>query len=185
MCFQKKHWCDSLVIVKYLKHLLGAYPGQRIGLIWDKAPAHNSKFVQDFLADYDNRISIFTLPGGMTSVMQVGDICLNHPIKVGMRQWYAGWRRQQIEAQAGAGHIRLRFDRDAFLRGLEGVIAGFNHNEHTARTIENTFMSCGQNIWAAEETRAVFHAHLAKLSENGLYRALLLAQEAEDLTFES
>ena len=47
--FQKKHWFDADITIRWLKWLKDQFPGKKVGLIWDHAPAHTNKFVQNFL----------------------------------------------------------------------------------------------------------------------------------------
>ena len=101
-----------------------------------------------------------------------------------MRSWYCGWRKNAIAEQNREVHIRLKFDRDEFMLGLEAALKKFNESERTERTIENTFLSAGQDWFNPEATRVAFKAHLEKLSQSGLYRALLEAQQQADLHYD-
>ena len=51
--FQRKHWFDKYITVRYLKWLKAYFgeisEGKVIGLLWDHAPAHSAPMVNDFL----------------------------------------------------------------------------------------------------------------------------------------
>ena len=52
--------------------LLDQFPvGTKIGLIWDKAPAHGSVIVQRVLDESTGKLKTVFIHGGMTSVLQV------------------------------------------------------------------------------------------------------------------
>ena len=55
--FQKKHWFDSDITLRWLRDLLVEFPAPAIiGLIWDRAPCHMSKAVDQFLEEHADRL---------------------------------------------------------------------------------------------------------------------------------
>ena len=47
VAFQKKHWFDTYITLRWLRWLKAQSPaGKKIGLIWDHAPAHDSDEVK-------------------------------------------------------------------------------------------------------------------------------------------
>ena len=97
--FQKKHWFDSRITRRYLLDLKARYPGQLIGiLIWDSAPSHKDTASIEFLkqAEDDGWLKVVRVPGGITSVVQVGDIACNGPLKKRVKALYGKWRSAQI-----------------------------------------------------------------------------------------
>ena len=51
IAFQKKHWFDTAITIRYLKWLRELYPDKMIFLIWDHAPAHDAADVQAFIRE--------------------------------------------------------------------------------------------------------------------------------------
>ena len=51
MFFQRKHWFDAPITIKYRQWLHVQYAGKKILLIWDHAPAHDAQVVRDFIEE--------------------------------------------------------------------------------------------------------------------------------------
>ena len=72
IAFQKKHWFDAVITLRWLKWLLRQYgEDEIIGLIWDHAPGHRDSRVQEFLEANKDRLVTHLIPSGMTSILQV------------------------------------------------------------------------------------------------------------------
>ena len=67
VAFQKKHWFDATITIRYLKWLKSQYGhgSQKIFLIWDHAPAHDARIVQEFIdkAEDDGWLVVKLIPG--------------------------------------------------------------------------------------------------------------------------
>ena len=72
--------------MKFLRWLKSKYPGEKIGLIWDRAAAHISSEVLDCAKELG--IIVELLYAGMTAIMQPCDIWLNKAIKTIIKRLY-------------------------------------------------------------------------------------------------
>ena len=82
----------------------------KIGLIWDACPSHKAEMVQHRLEDLktQGRLHTALIPGGLTSVLQLGDLVLNSPCKRFLRKEFLSWqfseiaRRKELERGVGS-----------------------------------------------------------------------------------
>ena len=51
IAFQKKHWFDTAITIRYLKWLRELYPDKKIFLFWDPAQANDAADVQAFIRE--------------------------------------------------------------------------------------------------------------------------------------
>ena len=103
IAFQKKHWFDTDITIRWLKWLKDQFPGKKIGLIWDHAPAHTNGVVDQFLRDASSWLKTELIPGGLTSVLQVCDLIINKPFKQHVRNGYYRWRTTFVRQQRDSG----------------------------------------------------------------------------------
>ena len=119
VAFQKKHWFDTPITIRWLKWLKEQYPPKtKIGLIWDHAPAHDSGEVEAYLEANEHWLTVMLIPGGMTSIMQVCDVVTNPQLKSLIRKWYMQWRKKEVAMMKSANRqVKLKLHRDDFIRG--------------------------------------------------------------------
>lgn len=65
VAFQKKHWFNADITIRYLKWLKDQFADKKIFLIWDHAPAHSCQRTQQFLDQAENEGWLVTklIPG--------------------------------------------------------------------------------------------------------------------------
>ena len=76
--FQKKHWFDGPITLRWINWLESQFPpSERIGLVWDQCPSHKASIVKNRLEQLDIKGRLFSviIPGGLTSVLQLGVEC--------------------------------------------------------------------------------------------------------------
>lgn len=57
MAFQKKHWFDKYITIEYLDFILDVvYPGLKVGISWDMAPAHTDAIVGAYRTEDRRRL---------------------------------------------------------------------------------------------------------------------------------
>ena len=159
------------------------YPGQLIGLIWDSAPSHKDTASIEFLkqAEDDGWLKVVRIPGGITSVVQVGDIACNGPLKKRVKALYGKWRSDQIrEIQERnnsryTGNEKLVVSRDRIIEWVERAIREYNSDQMQDNTIVKTFRLVGQDPF--NDSTQQFEEHLRSLRETGAYNALTLRHE--------
>ena len=182
VCFQKKHWFDWQITLRYLKFLDEHCPaGEVIGLVWDMAPSHCHSEVKKWLDEKlaEGRMCYFVIPAGMTSILQICDLLLNAPVKSMIKAYYTMWRTAQmreLRRQGLLGHIKLKVNRPALIGWIEDVVRDLNRKELSKRSIEACFTSAGQNPFRHDEEK--FVAHLDSLSMSSMYAALTEAAKA-------
>ena len=168
----------------------GRYPStQKILLIWDHAPAHDSTEVQEFLNSVRDRLVTCLIPGGLTSVLQVCDLCCNAQLKNHFMLFYNQWRVFELAKQK-RGHdlaaataedrglpapsqskMKLNKDRSVIIKLVERSFREFNRCQMekppAERAIVKTFARAGQDPDADLQK---FHEHLDGLSECSVYQ---------------
>ena len=187
MNFQIKHWFDKVITLRWINWLVDLLPrGARIGLVWDACPSHLSKLVQDRLQELEDQEKMWTIaiPGGMTSILQVGDICINGPCKKSLRASYLAYTLEEVQRRRALGErgkIVVKVTRDQLMTWTENFVRDFNNKERSG--ITDVIIPClpklGQNIFV-DETEP-FSKWLESLKENSLYKALINAHTASDL----
>ena len=70
------------ITLRYLKDVIlpykEMYPGKHVGFNLDEAPAHMSKMIMDWVHEQEDWLTVIFIPGGLTSILQVGDLLCNH-----------------------------------------------------------------------------------------------------------
>eukprot|EP01045_Picozoa_sp_COSAG04_P000551 COSAG04_NODE_13_length_42806_cov_92.030323_24_plen_337_part_00 len=181
--FQHKHWFDGAITIHYLKSLKQMYgPGEKIGLIWDCAPVHKDRRVNEFIkkAEEDGWLKVCYIPGGLTSVMQPCDIVVNAELKLRTKQWYGEWKENKLaELGSEQGHVKIKMDRMELVLAMEKVRADLNEKERASPTIRPCFKKVGLDIWD-DGTESAMGEWIKSLSTNALYKSLLQSQTALD-----
>lgn len=188
VCFQKKHWFDSGITVRFLAWLMREYPGQKIGLIWDSAPQHDSMDTElrEFIEGESERLCIATIPKGMTSVLQVCDIALNAPLKKRVMYKYQEWRDAALsEVGVEGGQRKLKVTREDVVRWTEEVTQEMNDKLKASEDnfVSRTFLNVGQNAFRAEASKAGLERHIEDLKGSASYMAI--AEKVEEKVLEA
>lgn len=105
MNFQKWHWFYKVITLRWINWLIDQLPrGKRIGLVWDACPSHLAQLVQDRLAEFGHQQRFITadIPGGMTSILQLGDICING-FKKSLRGSYLSYTMNEVKRMRAKG----------------------------------------------------------------------------------
>ena len=183
MCFQKKHWFDSGITIRFLAWLMRLYPGQKIGLIWDSAPQHESMDpeLRQFIEGESERLCIATIPKGMTSVLQVCDIALNAPLKKRVMYKYQEWRNAALsEVGVEGGQRKLKVTREDVVRWTEEVTQEMNDKLKASEDnfVSRTFLNVGQNAFRPEASTAGLERHIKDLKSSASYMAI--AEKVEE-----
>ena len=152
-----------------------------IGLIWDRAPCQQNEDVEAFLQTQSDWLIVRCIPGGLTSIIQVGDLVANAQLKVALKQWAAEWRTQQLQQMGWpAGHVKLTLRREEIVSTMERIIAEFNAKQMVNPTIDKCFLKVGQDIFNDDLSK--FDEYMTNLSEMTIYKTLIDAQTRADLT---
>ena len=112
--FQKKHWFDKHITIRWLKWLKKQFPdGSKVLLVWDHAPAHGDTTVNAWLALNIDWLRVMYIPGGLTSIMQVCDLTANAQLKAEFKVLYARWRAGSLRKLQAEYDEKLAEARDA------------------------------------------------------------------------
>ena len=130
----------------------------KIGLVWDKCPSHEAQKVADRITELRESSRLFTviIPGGLTSILQLGDIVLNGPCKRYLRAKYADYEMEQIEIRRAAGirgRLVIKITREQLMIWSEDFIEAFNYKERMG--ITDILLPClskvGQNCFDSND----------------------------------
>ena len=187
MNFQDRHWFDRVITLRWIYWLVVQFPQTlTIGLIWDACPSHKSQMVRVRLDELRDQHRLFTvgIPGGLTSILQVGDICINKPCKGFLRSKYADYEMSQIEelrASGVKGRLKIKISRDLLMTWTEEFVRSVNQKEELGLTniIAPCLSKVGQNCYDVDDE--AFAAWLASLSKNALYKSMMEAHTATKL----
>ena len=181
--FQHKHWFDSFITKDYLRWVKEYYwkPGEMIGLIWDRAPCQANAEIDAFIETQKDWLIVACIPGGLTSIIQFGDLIANAQLKAYLKLWAAEWRCAKLRAMGWpVGHVKLKLDREELVLAMEKIIAKFNAKQRENPTIDKCFLKVGQDIF--NDDLGPFNKYMETLSEITLYKTLIEAQTRADLS---
>lgn len=102
---QEKGWMDSEImkiwIEKVWRARIGGLSRRRSLLVFDSFEAHKTEQVKRSLKSENTDLSV--IPGGLTSVLQPLDVCLNKPFKDRLRQRWMTWMAEGIHELTPTG----------------------------------------------------------------------------------
>jgi len=103
-----KGWMDEEGIKLWIQNVWNRRPNAfrnlRSLLVWDMFKPHLSTDVKRRLAT--NKTDLALIPGGLTSVLQPLDVCLNKPFKDHMREQWNEWFTSAEKSFTKAGNMR-------------------------------------------------------------------------------
>ena len=182
IAFQKRHWFDTDITIRWLKWLQQQFPGKKIGLIWDHAPAHTNSIVNQFLQLASTWLTAVLIPGGLTSVLQVCDLIINKVFKQFARNGYYSWRTRFIKEkrlEGVSGKLKVKIPRDVLINIIEESIKKMNRLQQQKPTIRSMFQKAEQDpVVNCEEQ---FKMHLDSLQKNSMYKTIINNQQAVHL----
>ena len=178
--FQHKHWFDWVIMIRYLEYIKERYHRgtRKVGLIIDRAPTHEGKQVTEWVDKNSDWLITAFIPGGLTSVLQVGDLCCNADIKIALKAWYSRWKANEL-ATHSIGHTKLKLPRDELIKAVEAIFKKFNATQRANPVVKKTFTKVGQDIFNDDLTE--FRKWIDSLSEKSLYKSLIEAHTAAQL----
>ena len=92
---QEKNWFDSFITNWYLNWLCyDVYPNKKVGLVWDQAPQHISKKVENLTEKLksEGKLVLVLIPKSLTSIVQLYDLVANKYFKKFIQNEYYRWR---------------------------------------------------------------------------------------------
>lgn len=105
---QEKGWMNSELMQDWLKVVWGRRPGallkKRGMLVLDAFKGHLTPEVKSTIQDMNTDLVV--IPGGMTSKLQVLDVCINKPFKDNLRLLYSEWLLAGNHALTPTGKIK-------------------------------------------------------------------------------
>ena len=132
-----KGWMDTDGTRDWLKKVWrpGALLGKRVMLVWDMFRAHITDEVKGEVARMKTDMCV--IPGGLTSVLQPLDVCINKPFKDSMRQLWTDWMASD-EVKTTKGGNLMKPD-------IEVVCAWVKNawDDIPADMVKQAFLKCG------------------------------------------
>jgi hypothetical protein len=186
LTFNKSHWMTQYTAVMFLTFLIRLFPGKTIGLVWDRSHTHYGEYVDQWIETHNeinpnNRIIVAFIEGGMTSIMQVPDICVNKPLKQHVRTLYCKYRDLVLSSVKDAlkPGEKFKIPRERIWSFVEEAYRQINHSNLASRWIAEGFRLCGQDPYWSDLT--AFDKHLNSLEENAIYKHMLAKNQTISL----
>eukprot|EP00474_Spongospora_subterranea_P006262 CRZ06720.1 hypothetical protein [Spongospora subterranea] len=100
LTFNSTHLMTQLTGVMFLKIVVELLPLKTIGFVWDRSHTHFNEVIDSWVENYNlqhpsGRIIIAFVEAGMTSVMQLCDLCVNKPLKQRIRNAFYEYREER------------------------------------------------------------------------------------------
>ena len=114
------------------------------------------------------KIIVDYIGAGLTSVYQTPDVTINKPLKNKIREQY----EKVIYSDGFDGKSKISVSREQLVSIIEDAYAQINQENLHKPYIRESFDICGLNPWSTDTS--MFDMHLSNLSENSIYRALLM-----------
>ena len=103
-----KGWMDTDGMKLWIQKVWSSRPGgllrQRSLLVWDAFRVHLADPVKRALRQTNTDVAV--IPGGLTSVLQPLDVCLNKPFKDRVRERWTTWIVEGEKSLTPAGNVR-------------------------------------------------------------------------------
>ena len=155
-------------------------------LVWDSFSVHLMESIKSILKT-DSNTDIAVIPGGLTSVIQPLDVCLNKPFKDKLRQKWTSWISEGEKAFTAGGNMRA-----ASLPVVAEWVKS-SWNEVGNDMVEKSFKKCGiSNAMDGTEDDLIYDADVFDRASDGdasdndeLYDDTINMEEMRDLFDES
>ena len=187
--FTETHWMTSATNMLYFKYLSNFYKGKKVGLVYDKAPSHCSKGVNEFVKNWNDnpdRTCTFVIDfvdPCLTSVYQPPDVMYNKPFKALIRTKY----NESISTELNKGNLNIgdkyKVSRDDLIDFICQTIDELNEKYKKTKQRYHSFEQCGLNHLC--DNTDIFKKHLDGLTETFMYKALTEQHEAVTLSNEN
>ena len=104
---QENGWMDDKGCINWIKKIWERCPGGLLNrkslLIWDMFKSHLCENVKATIKRINTDIAV--IPGGLTSILQPLDVCLNKPYKDGLRKCWNEWMVSGDHTFTAAGNM--------------------------------------------------------------------------------
>lgn len=168
--FNNNHWMSGNAFKFYLETLYRKYRGSVIGLVVDHFSGHISDDVMAFIEkrneeDRTTKLEMKIIPKGMTSVLQVCDVGINHQLKERVRKGYHEIEKRMKRRVDFVPGATLTLERRQF---LDLVCQSFDELNATQprNWIKHLFQKCGQDPKGGQLSEREFLKHLEQCSED-------------------
>ena len=91
----------------YVTLEFGGFANTQSLLVWDSFSAHLTDTVKQQLCE--NKTATVVIPGGLTSLVQPLDVCLNKPFKDRLREKWMTWMMSGEKTFTPGGQLRAAF----------------------------------------------------------------------------
>ncbi|KFD72355.1 hypothetical protein M514_15628 [Trichuris suis] len=105
--FHKSGWMDEDGVRLWIDNVWKKRPGHannRSLLVWDSFRSHVTQRTKSYLNEC--KIETAVIPGGLTSILQPLDVCLNKPFKDHMREEWMEWMSNGQKTYTAGGCMR-------------------------------------------------------------------------------
>lgn len=136
---QQKGWMEKSLVLDFIRKVWCFRPGglrkTNSILVWDSFKAHLTDKVKKELQDANTNIIV--IPGGLTSILQPLDVCINKPFKDKFRKKYSDWMAFGEHSFTPAGKMKKP--------SVQNILDWINQawDEVETDTIQKSFKKCG------------------------------------------
>ena len=152
-------------------------------LVWDSFSGHLVDSVKDILSK-EHATSLAVIPGGLTSVIQPLDVCLNKPFKDRLREKWSLWMLEGEKSFTPAGNMRAA-PLDIICKWVLD-----SWNDWDVEMIQDSFKKCGISnaldgteddiLWDDKEVEADNNDE-EEHAEHNVYDTEITAEQMVDL----
>ena len=136
---QENRWMDDEGCIKWINEVWVRRPGGLLNhkslLVWDMFKSHLCENVKATIKRFNTDIAV--IPGGLTSIIQPLDVCLNKPFKDGLHKCWNEWMVSGDHTFTNAGNMRAA----SLTTVCEWVVKSWE-NINT-ESIQKSFKKCG------------------------------------------
>ncbi|MGH7955341.1 MAG: hypothetical protein ACREOZ_05215 [Gloeomargaritales cyanobacterium] len=168
----ENHWMTEHAMRIWLDSIRQMFPGRRIGITYDRAPAH-TEHLETWVEQENNKdinetfIIVDYIDKYLTAIYQPCDVVINHTLKSEIRQGYS----KHISSLKTKPGDKLKVRREQLIKIIENAFNKINESQKTKPTITPAFELCGLNPFAHNTDK--FDAHIQNLTELRVYETLL------------
>ena len=132
------------------------YPIRKLGIVWDACKAHEMDEIKEFIEEYEDRLFIGEINGGLTLVLQVADLIGNKDLKVFIKDRYYIWCTKYIHVKkleliadslsVNSARINIQVQLGDMIQIIEEGVKNYNIKQCSLETIRKTFRKVYQDL---------------------------------------
>uniref|UniRef100_A0A8C4STC8 HTH CENPB-type domain-containing protein n=1 Tax=Erpetoichthys calabaricus TaxID=27687 RepID=A0A8C4STC8_ERPCA len=159
---QQKGWMDNDLVIDWLKCVwqrrLGSLLKMPNMLVMDSFRGHLTEGVKKRLKD--GKTDQVIIPGGMTSLLQPLDVCINWPFKAHVLRMYTEWAATAVHDKMPAGKMKA----PTLVQMCAWIIAAWNLIPEDL--VVKSFKKCNNALWGSDNVSSEGESESSSKSED-------------------